>query len=212
MKIIGICSKSIEQLKPLIYEESNNTDIQLYTVYEFLNLDYDKNKFKDSRIILVDSIAKLLTVNDLVILDAEYFNQCWRIHRDIISRINILEALNKTNMEDISFQYEIRQDYNLEDYTFITHMTEFNKSPYIFCKKIHNLLTKTSKEFIDCSDEYKNLLKEKLINKDMAILYSEFLEKKKRDYPTLFKYMKFTIESNYAEKDAKGVKEDEGAE
>ena len=73
-------------------------------------------------------------------------------------------------------------DFNLGEYSFITHLNEFHKSPFLFLKRIHNIFGKIQKESIVCSDYYKQLLKEKLINKRMSDLYLDFLDKKKQEY------------------------------
>ena len=213
--IVGLATYSIEDFRNKIEEEkqktvSSNTDFEFMTVAEFQASDFSK----DTKIILVDNIAKLLSIRDLPILDMEYFNGSWRQRRPYFEQ-NIWFLLSKpeTWLDKIEYQFTIVPDFQLKDYSFITHLNEFHKSPFQLIKKIHNLLTKTQKESIHCSDYYKQLLKEKLINKQMSDLYLDFLDKKKKDYPEIFKYMKFTMESDYGEKDrreAEKKKEKEG--
>ena len=193
MYVCGICSKSIEELE----EHFSSNDYKFMTAFEFYsNLESLKNC--EQLIVIVDSIAKLLSIQNLKILDIEYYNITYRVRP-----LDLNKLFNKQEfyIEKLDFQYKLTQDYNLGDFSFITHITEFAKDPYLFCKKIHNLLTKTSKEVINCSNKYKDLLKEKLINKEMSNLYLEFLDKKKQDYPELFKYMKMIIASYYIEKE-----------
>lgn len=200
MILCGICSKAIEDIEDEILNIRN--DVEILTVFEYLK---QKENFKDKKVILVDNIAKLLAFQDINIIDTLYYNQCWIKQSLDLNKIKDLEA------RDLKLQFKYTLDYDLADYSFITHMKEFNSNPYSFCKKLHNILTKTNKESIHCADRYKILMKEKILNKEMSILYDEFLNKKRQEYPILFKYMKYMIESNYGEKDKK-LAEKEGAE
>ena len=204
--IVGLCTYSIEDFRKIIDAEKEKKVYtkdfdEFMTVAEFQASDFSKN----TRIILVDNIAKLLSIQDLPILDAEYYNGSWRMKRDYIKQnLWYLLSLPETWYKGpINYQFQIVWDFNLGEYSFITHLNEYNKSQYQLVKKIHNILSKTKKEQIDCSEYYKNILKEKLINKKMSDLYLEFLDKKKQEYPEIFKYIKFTIESDYGEKDRK---------
>lgn len=212
--IVGLCTYSIEDFRKIIDEEKKkesahlmNFDFEFMTVAEFQASEFSK----DTKIILIDNIAKLLSIQDLPILDAEYYNGSWRMKRDYIKQ-NLWYLLSNTETwykGPINYQFEIVWDFNLGEYSFITHLNEFHKSHINFIKKIHNLLTRTAKEQINCSEYYKQLLKEKVINRNMSELYLEFLAKKKQDYPILFKYMKFILESDYAEKDRKEAEKKE---
>jgi len=193
MKIIGICGKSIEDLRELV----DTNSINLSTVAEYMDSDFSK----DSRIILVDNIAKLTAIWDLDIVDADYHDSCWS-RRHI--NYNILDKyLEKSKeMNEVIWQFKIVKDFNLGEFSFITHMNEFNAGAIEFCKKIHNLLTRTKQESIICSDFYKEKLRT-LINKEMSELYIDYRNKKTKEVPEIFKYIKYMIETDYLEKDKK---------
>lgn len=191
MKIIGICTKSIEELKLIA------PNLNYKTFLEFYEQDCVES------VILVDNPAKLLLVEGLNIIDMEYYNQCWRRKNIPFSEKYILRELENSTLEVIKYQHKWKPDYNLGNFSFIQHLKEYNLSPKNLLLKIHNLLSKTKKESIQCSEEYMNLLRIKLINSEMSKLYCDFLGKKKQEYPVLFKYMKYTIDSCYAEKDKK---------
>ena len=201
--LTGICTYSIEDLRNLFDEEKNKkvpseTDYELMTVAEYNSKEFSKN----TKIILVDNIAKLLSIRDLPILDIKYFNGSWRRDEDFSREIWWKLSLDESWLKEIpEKQFNIIPDFNLGEYSFITHLNEFHKSPFLFLKRIHNILGKIQKESIVCSNYYKQLLKEKLINKRMSDLYLDFLDKKKQEYPEIFKYMKFMMESDYGEKD-----------
>lgn len=209
--IVGLATYSVEDFRNLIEEERkkerpSQTDFEFMTVAEFQASDFSK----DTKIILVDNIAKLLSIRDLKILDMEYFQGVWKNRKsEFKSKIWYLLSLEETWLKKVEYQFNIVPDFELGEYSFITHLNEFNKSHTGFIKKVHNILSKTQKETIDCSAYYKQLLKEKVINRNMSDLYLEFLNKKKQDYPILFKYMKFILESDYAEKDRKEAEKKE---
>lgn len=193
MKILGICRKSIEDMEQMF--PNPKAPVIFLTFPEVVNY---KSQNPEEIIVVCDCLAKLLTIHQLKIVDAFYYNQTWIMKKDY-NYNNIFNDYQE--MDSLYLLYEHPIDYDLEEFSFVTHMTEFNKyGPFPFVKKIHNMLSRTKQETINCTDKYKELLKT-LINKQMSDLYIQFINKEKGPkYPTIFKFIKFTLESDYQEK------------
>lgn len=200
MKILGICTKTIEEVKEILGDYQK--DIKIVSYFEFLKL----NLSNDSNILLIDNISKLISLLNVPILDMKYYHSKWiKMDRELIKDF-ILNSLNEIeSIDSIDYQHKIFDVNNLNEFSFITHLKEYHKDPYKFFKKVHNILTRTKKETIECSQEYKDLLKERLINPQISSLYIDFLEKKKQDYPQIFKFMKTILNRNYERKETENV-------
>lgn len=180
MKVAGICTYSIEQLE-------ERTNIPLFTYWEFMEA-YNKQELPEE-FIICDTLPKLLTINDLEILDVEYYNYAWK--KKPIRKLALKE------MDKISFQQRILRDCDLGDCNFLFHMTEFNKDIIGFSKKIANHLLRKEKAVISCSDKYRELLKKHLLNPEVSKLYQDYVDKKKADYPPVFKFLYYIILGSY---------------
>lgn len=193
--MIGITTRTIEQLK-IDWED-------LFEKYNFVTyVEYISKKFDPSKeTAIVDSPAKLLLVNGLKIIDLKYKNRCYEmvpISKELI--ISELEN-NKGNVEALDLQHKIVLDFDLGEHSYLAHLNEYHQSFKPFLQKIHNILTKSQKEVINCLPCYKEKMKENLFNSSMAGLYKDFLDKKKGDYPALFKFMRLQTSMSYDEEE-----------
>lgn len=186
MKLLGICTKSIEQLE----KDLEDNEVAL-TYWEFMDL-YEKKQLPNKNIIICDCLSKLLLINDLKMADVFYSNYSWK-------KLQVLDKEYKEMGEELSFQQRVFKDFDLGEHSYITHLTEYQKDVYGFCLKIHNILSQTAKEKIECADEYKEKMKENLINAETSRKYKEFLEKKAGNYPEIFKFMRTILNSVYKE-------------
>ena len=140
----------------------------------------------------------------------KYYNNCWMKSGIEITKENIVS--NMQDVEKYDFQHVLMMDYNLGNYRFITHLTEYQTNQALFCEKVHNILTRTKKETIDCSNKYRQMLKDELFNAEVASLYQKFLNKDKDvKYPEFFKFLKITRERQYDINNL-NIDEDEGEE
>ena len=188
MKLYGICNKSLEEV-----EKGLTEDTVAFTYWEFIDLYKAKKLPKDKNILIVDVISKLLTINDLP-FNADYYNYAWKPNNTL--DYTIIEFADLP--EELSFQQRIFKDWDLKQHNYLTHLTEFQADVIGFCNKIHNLLTKTSKEKIECSEVYKQKMKENLINEEMSGKYQQYIDKKLSNPPEIFKFIKFNRDSVYS--------------
>lgn len=182
MKILGISTYSVEQLEDICGSENSS---QIMTFLEFYNRKEDLDQ-----VIIVDQISKLNLILGINILDMKLYQDKW-IRKDVnITKDYIMSCFKDTkDIQDVEFQHKYIPDFNLKDFSFLAHITEYQINQYEFFEKVHNILTKTKKESFNCSDKYKSLLKEKLLNKEISDLYQDFLNKEKKDYPELFRFI-----------------------
>ena len=142
MYILGICTRSIEELEGLIDEKQ---DIKLVTFFEFYK-QYKSLMDFNGLVIVVDSLAKLLLINDIKILETEYFNKCWRIRK--LSNTDLSNNLKNLDFKDyilesVTFQCNPDINYDLNEFNFITYLTDYNKNSLEFCIKLENIYLKS---------------------------------------------------------------------
>lgn len=187
--VIGICTTTIEQLR--IDFENLFNEIKFVTYIEFLKLDLTK----EDKVVIVDSPSKLLLIIDLPIIDLVYKNHCYE--RLEITEKAIMEGFEKTKEGPFELQHKIVLDFNLGEHSYLAHLNEYHKSFKPFLEKIHNMLSKTKKESFECLPIYKEMMKKNLFNSSVSALYQDFLDKKKGDYPDLFKLMRLQNNLSY---------------
>lgn len=192
--MIGITTRTIEQLR--IDWEDLFQKYNFVTYAEYISGKYDANK----ETAIVDCPAKLLLINGLKIVDLQYKNHCYErisLNKDIL----IAEMESHKGNGELDLQHKIVLDFDLGEHSYLAHLNEYHKSFKPFLQKIHNILTKSNKEVIDCLPLYKEKMRENLFNSTMAGLYKDFLDKKKGNYPAIFKLMKLQTSMSYEDEE-----------
>lgn len=181
MKILGVCSETIENLENLLPD----SNIKFLTLSEFLDLQ-EKQQIPDSNICVVDAI-NLLVLSDIKIVDVftsePLFYKRKKVNYTILPKL--FEKLpEKSGI--VTLQHKIIPTL-LDDYSFITHLNEYCHNFRDFIFKLDSRL-KGEKVKFSVSERYKNQMRELF---SLSPLYLDFLQKiKGKEYPKLFMFLK----------------------
>lgn len=182
MKILGVCSETIENLENLLPD----SNIKFLTLSEVLDLQ-EKQKLPDCNICVVDAI-NLLALSDIKIVDVfvtePLFYKRKKVNYSLLPKL--FEKTKEKEGKSVSMQHKIIP-FLLDDYTFLTHLNEYCYNFRNFIIKLDSKL-KGEKVKFSISERYRNQMKEVF---SLSSLYLDFLQNTKdKKYPKLFTFLK----------------------
>lgn len=181
MKILGVCSETIENLENLLPD----SNIKFLTLSEVLDLQ-EKQKLPDCNICVVDAI-NLLALSDIKIVDVfvtePLFYKRKKVNYSLLPKL--FEKTKEKEGKSVSMHHKIIP-FLLDDYTFLTHLNEYCYNFRDFIFKLDSRL-KGEKVKFSVSERYRNQMKEVF---SLSPLYLDFLQNTKKKYPKLFTFLK----------------------